>query len=87
MSEKTPWKNGMYFSSHMKSQLIKVDGNDAVIHSVAYLEYPEKARKLPARKWKFGDFGPARKEVRDAANGIENYNICIRPPPILKIFC
>ena len=69
-----PWKNGIYKSSENNQMLMKVDGNEATMFPHVYLDYPDIPSTMVAA-WTFGDFGPARKEVQDAASGVQNYNI------------
>ena len=72
---KTPWKNGYYFSKNMTSFLKKVDGESCDMYSILKLDYSDMDPIATKGTWKFGDFGPAHKEVQKATGGIENYNI------------
>ena len=72
---KTPWKNGYYFSKNMTSFLKKVDRKFCDMYSILKLDYPDMDPIATKGTWKFGDFGPAHKEVQKATGGVENYNI------------
>ena len=72
---KTPWKNGYYSSKNITSILKKVDGESCDMYSILKLDYPDMDPIATKGTWKFGDFGPAHKEVQKATGGVENYNI------------
>ena len=72
---KTPWKNGYYFSKNLTSFLKKVDGQSCDMYSILKLDYPDMDPIATKGTWKFGDFGPAHKEVQNATGGVKNYNI------------
>ena len=59
----------------MTSFLKKVDGKFCDMYSVLKLDHPDMDPIATKGTWKFGDFGPAHKEVQKATGGVENYNI------------
>ena len=69
---KTPWKNG-YWSNTGMNMIFIVDGEKMDGKNYVALDYPDIGGGH-ACTIKFGDFGPARKEIAEAT-GDTNYNV------------
>ncbi len=65
----TPWKNGYYFNKNYTPVVLKVDGENCVVHQIVSFDFPEMDSPIHGI-WTFGDFGPACKEVEIASGKI-----------------
>ena len=75
MDGQQPWKNGCFYGPAMSSFLFKVDGQTAKMLHLVYLDHSDVV-PWGEGTWTCGDFGPARKDIKEASGGgIENYNI------------
>ena len=70
---KTPWKNGYWANSGMRLMIFIVDGEKMDGKNYVALDYPDIGGGFTCTI-KFGDFGPARKEIAEAT-GDTNYNV------------
>lgn len=82
MSETTPWKNGIYSNAKKAGTLLKLEGSEAAMHYNFILDYPD-VDPIIKGEWNFGDFGPAKDEIKCAA-GKENFNIEMKYGEVLK---
>ena len=69
----TPWRNGIWYNRDMVTQYNLVDGEKVEMRNVVDWDYPDVKPQM-VKTWKYGDFGPANKEVAEIS-GIENYNL------------
>ena len=68
----TPWKNGLYYNSRTNTpQLYKVEGEKLEIFYTTYLDHPD-ILPISDGTWTYGDFGPARKEIKEASGATNN---------------
>ena len=74
LSEKTPWRNGLWSYTGMSSAVFMVEGENWDRKSLIALDYPDIEGSMPLSIMKYGDFGAARKEIVEAT-GAETYNI------------
>ena len=72
-SPKTPWKNGYWANTSMPLFIYIIDGEKMDAKNYVALDYPDIGGGY-ASTIKFGDFGPARKEIAEAT-GDTNYNV------------
>merc|ERR1719242_1750421 len=71
--KRTPWRNGIWYNRDMVTQYNLVDGEKVEMRNVVDWDYPDVKPQM-VKTWKYGDFGPANKEVAEIS-GIENYNL------------
>ena len=73
----TPWKNGYWVNKSMNVMIFIIEGEKMAGKHLVALDYPD----IEGGGWectiKFGDFGPAKKEIADAVAGGEDarYNV------------
>ena len=84
MTEKTPWKNGLWYSEQLPSYIWDVNGESIAGKNMISLDYPDLEGHLNFTL-KFGDFGPARKEVLDIT-GVDNYNFEVTAFGFMKTY-
>ena len=65
-STKTPWRNGVWFADKMPSFIFFIDGEKSEGKNFVGLDYPD-IKGTFSSTMRFGDFGPAKKEVAEAA--------------------
>ena len=83
-TEKAPWRNGLWFSEQLPVYIWDVNGERMVGKNMISLDYPELEGHLNFTI-KYGDFGPARKEVSDIT-GVDNYNFELTAFGFMKSF-
>ena len=83
-TEKTPWQNGLWFSEQMPFYIWNVNGDRMVGKNMISLDYPDLEGDLTFTL-KYGDFGPARKEVSDIT-GVDHYNFEVTVFGIMKTY-
>ena len=66
-NKKCPWKDGIYTSNKWRSLLLKIEGGQVTTLYVIHLDYPEHIPEKADGTVEFGDFGNARKEVKEAS--------------------
>ena len=71
--KKDPWRNGFWYNRDMVTQYWLVEGDRIEMRNVVDWDYPDVKPQM-VKHWKYGDFGPANKEVA-RVSGIENSNI------------
>ena len=81
---KTPWKNGYWANSGMSLMIFIIDGEKMDGKSHVALDYPD-IEGGSSCTIKFGDFGPARKEIAEAT-GDKNYNVEINFAGIITFY-
>ena len=64
--KKTPWRNGFWFAEKMPSFIFVIDGEKSEGKNFVGLDFPDIQGSFSSTM-KFGDFGPAKKEVAEAA--------------------
>ena len=74
MNEENPWRNGIYLSDGNTGVVFKIEGNKVYMYSAAYYDFPDEDEPYKEGTVKFGDFGPAREEIKEASGGVENCN-------------
>ena len=65
---KTPWKNGYWINERVNVMIFIVNGEKMDGKQLVALDYPDIEEGGWKCTIKYGDFGPARKEIADAAN-------------------
>ena len=65
---KTPWKNGYWINERVNVMIFIVNGEKMDGKQLVALDYPDIEEGGWKCTIKYGDFGPAKKEVADAAN-------------------
>ena len=68
-----PWRNGYWGNAEMKSMLYLVDGENVDMKNLICLDVPS-VRPLLKGTWKYGEFGPTSKEIKEAT-GRDTYNL------------
>ena len=68
MGETTPlrWRNGFWANKKMPSSIVTIEGDRLSTKPLIALDYPDIGMGDGGTVIKFGDFGPARKEVVEA---------------------
>ena len=75
-SKKTPWRNGFWFADKMPSFIFVINGEKSEGKNFIGLDYPDIQGSFSSTM-RFGDYGPAKKEVADAA-GQGRYSMLLR---------
>ena len=70
---KTPWKNGIWYSETSKQTYMIVNGNEAKWMKMTLLDYPD-SDPLMIGTWTYGEFEDAKPEIAEAS-GKEKYNL------------
>ena len=75
MGETTPlrWRNGFWANKKMPSSIVTIEGDRLSTKPLIALDYPDIGMGDGGTVIKFGDFGPARKEIVEAT-GTMNFN-------------
>ena len=69
-----PWRDGFWIVEEMASTIFEVEGEKWLVKNLIALDYPDVESSMPPSRMKYGDFGPACKEIAEAT-GQEKYNI------------
>ena len=84
MAKKTHWKDGFWSSDKMPSSITIIKGEKSQIKNFICVDYPDIEGGISSTM-KFGDFGPARKEIAEAT-GRKNYNIEVTIGEKVKVY-
>ena len=84
LPENYPWQKGNWFSEQLPFLIWIVEGDKMEGKNMISLDYPDIKGSFPG-KLKFGDFGPARKEISDVT-GVDYYNIEITYFGVVKVY-
>lgn len=84
MAESAKWKNGFWSSEKMPSSITIINGEKSEIKNFIGLDHPDIEGGISSTM-RFGDFGPARKEIADAT-GRKNYNVEVTIGQKVKIY-
>ena len=76
ISEKTPWKHGVWMKKSDEDHVHLIKGYDAVVYHInAFLDHPDMPVDEDAKgKWTFGSFEEAPEELRNLT-GQSHYNV------------
>ena len=83
-TEGAPWRNGNWFSEQVPFLIRVVDGENVEGKNMISLDYPDIKGNFPGTL-KFGNFGPARKEISDVT-GVDHYNMEITYFGVMKVY-
>ena len=84
MTETTRWRDGFWSSEKMPSSITVINGEKSEIKNFVGVDYPDIEGGFSSTM-KFGDYGPARKEIAEAT-GIKNYNLEVTIGQKVKIY-
>ena len=73
MGEPIPnrWRDGFWANHKMPSSIVAIEGDRLSTKPLIALDYPDMGMGDGGTVIKFGDFGPARKEIAEATGTVD----------------